>query len=113
MKNTMNMLLIRSDILQNEKNGKNLSAAKRNKNVTEKFEILSDLCTKFDKYSGEERKKHLIRYLKSFAHRDAIPENYYETLKMITNKSNGTFERVKWIFSRGPFPKMRFFCDYL
>ena len=84
-----------------------------NKKVTEKFEILSDLCTKFDKYSSEERKEHLIRYLKSFAHRDAIPENYYETLKMITNKSNGTFERVKWIFSRGPFPKMRFFCDYL
>ena len=51
---------------------------KNTMNMPEKIEILSDLCTKFDKYSGEERKEHLIRYLKSFAHRDAIPENYYE-----------------------------------
>jgi len=32
-------------------------------NMPEKLEILSDLCTKFDKYSREERKDHLIRYL--------------------------------------------------
>ena len=56
----------------------NFSGAKRKKNMIDKFGIISDLCTKFDKYSGKERKKHLVRYLKSFAHRDAIPENYYE-----------------------------------
>ena len=56
----------------------NFSGAKRKKNMTEKFGIISDLSTKFDKYSGKERKEHLIRYLKSFAHRDSIPENYYE-----------------------------------
>ena len=56
----------------------NLSDAKRPKIVTEKFEMLSDLCTHFDEFSGSQRKETLIRYLKSFAYRDSVPENYYE-----------------------------------
>ena len=51
----------------------NLSDAKRPKVVTEKFEMLSDLCTHFDKFSGSQRKENLIRYLKSFANRDSVP----------------------------------------
>ena len=56
----------------------NLRHAKRPTIVTEKFEILSDLCTHFDEFSGSQRKETLIRYLKSFAYRDSVPENYYE-----------------------------------
>ncbi len=56
----------------------NLSDAKRPKVVTEKFEMLSDLCTHFYKFSGSKRKGNLIRYLKSFVNRDSVPENYYE-----------------------------------
>ena len=53
----------------------NLNAAKT---VTEKFEILHDLCESFDKFSASERKQNLFKYLGLFARRDPIPEDYYE-----------------------------------
>ena len=37
-----------------------------------------DLCNDFDKFSGSQQKENLIRYLKSFADRDSVPENYYQ-----------------------------------
>ena len=61
-----------------------LNSAKRPKIVTEKFEILTDLCDAFDQFSGSERKTNLIGYLKhnvqreTFSHRDAVSGNYYE-----------------------------------
>ena len=56
----------------------NLNEAKRSKTVTEKFEILHDLCESFDKFSASERKQNLFKYLGLFARRDPIPEDYYE-----------------------------------
>ena len=55
-----------------------LNAAKRSKTVTEKFEILHDLCESFDKFSASERKQNLFKYLGLFARRDPIPEDYFE-----------------------------------
>ena len=58
----------------------NLKDAKRKKTVTEKFEILHDLCESFDKFSASERKQNLFKYLGLFARRDPIPEDYHENL---------------------------------
>ena len=46
--------------------------------MTEKFEILQDLCQAFDNFSKSERKLHLFKYLGLFSRRDAIPDQYYE-----------------------------------
>ena len=60
---------------------KHLNSAKRPKIVTEKFEILTDLCDAFDQFSGSELKTNLIGYFKHFSHRDAVSDNYYEDPK--------------------------------
>jgi len=50
--------------------------------MTEKFEILQDLCEAFDNFSEPERKLNLsrikLKYLGLFSSRDAIPDQYYE-----------------------------------
>ena len=46
--------------------------------MTEKFEILQDLCEAFDNFSEPERKLNLFKYLRLFSTRDAIPDQYYE-----------------------------------
>ena len=46
--------------------------------MTEKFEILQDLCEAFDNFSEPERKLNLFKYLGLFSRRDAIPDQYYE-----------------------------------
>ena len=43
--------------------------------MTEKYEILQDLCEAF---SESERKLKLFKYLGLFSRRDAIPDQYYE-----------------------------------
>ena len=46
--------------------------------MTDKYEILLDLCEAFDNFSESERKLHLFKYLGFFSRRDAIPDQYYE-----------------------------------
>ena len=46
--------------------------------MTEKFEILQDLCEAFDNFKESERKLNLFKYLGLFSRRDAIPDQYYE-----------------------------------
>ena len=46
--------------------------------MTEKYEILQDLCEAFDNFSESERKLKLFKYLGLFSRRDAIPDQYYE-----------------------------------
>ena len=46
--------------------------------MTEKFEILQDLCEAFDNFTESERKLNLFKYLGLFSRRDAIPDQYYE-----------------------------------
>ena len=46
--------------------------------MTEKFEILQDLCEAFDNFTVSERKLNLFKYLGLFSRRDAIPDQYYE-----------------------------------
>ena len=55
-----------------------LSVVRRPKTMTEKFEILQDLCEAFDNFSEPERKLNLFKYLGLFSRRDAIPDQYYE-----------------------------------
>ena len=45
--------------------------------MTEKYEVLQDLCEAFDYFSESERKRNLFKYL-GFSRRDAIPDQYYE-----------------------------------
>ena len=45
--------------------------------MTEKYEVLQDLCEAFDNFSESERKLNLFKYL-GFSRRDAIPDQYYE-----------------------------------
>ena len=56
----------------------NLSLVRRPKKMTEKFEILQDLCEAFDNFTESERKLNLFKYLGLFSRRDAIPDQYYE-----------------------------------
>ena len=47
--------------------------------MTDKYEILQDLCEAFDNFSESERKLYLFnKYLELFSRRDAIPDQYYE-----------------------------------
>ena len=46
--------------------------------MSEKYEVLQDLCEAFDNFSESERKRNLFKYLGSFSRRDAIPDQYYE-----------------------------------
>jgi len=46
--------------------------------MTEKLEILQDLCKAFDNFTESERKLNLFKYLGLFSRRDAIPDQYYE-----------------------------------
>ena len=46
--------------------------------MTEKFEILQDLCEAFDNFTESEGKLNLFKYLGLFSRRDAIPDQYYE-----------------------------------
>ena len=50
--------------------------ADRPKTMTEKFEILQDLCEAFDNFSEPERKLNLFKYLGLFSRRDAIHDQY-------------------------------------
>ena len=56
----------------------NLSVVRRPKKMTDKYEILLDLCEAFDNFSESERKLNLFKYLGLFSRRDAIPDQYYE-----------------------------------
>ena len=56
----------------------NLQCAKRRKKVTERFEILHDLCESYDRFSANERKNNLFKYLGLFFRRDNCPDKYYE-----------------------------------
>ena len=56
----------------------NLQCAKRRKEVTERFEILHDLCESYDRFSANERKNNLFKYLGLFSRRDNCPDKYYE-----------------------------------
>ena len=51
---------------------------RRPKKMTDKYEILLDLCEAFDNFSESERKLNLFKYLGLFSRRDAIPDQYYE-----------------------------------
>ena len=44
--------------------------------MTEKYEILQDLCEAFDNLSESERKLNLFKYLGLFSRQDAIPDQY-------------------------------------
>merc|ERR1711911_246176 len=44
--------------------------------ITEKYEVLQDLCEAFDNFSKSERKLNLFKYLGLFSRRDAIPDQY-------------------------------------
>ena len=46
--------------------------------MTEKYEILQDLCEAFDNFSESERKLNLFKYFGLLSRRDAIPDQYYE-----------------------------------
>ena len=46
--------------------------------MSEKYEILQDLCEAFDNFSESERKLNLFKYLGLFSRRDAIPDQYNE-----------------------------------
>ena len=46
--------------------------------MTEKYEILQDLCEAFDSFSESEGKLYLFKYFGLFSRRDAIPDQYYE-----------------------------------
>ena len=46
--------------------------------MTDKYEILLDLCEAFDNFSESERKLHLFKYLGLFSRRNAIPDQYFE-----------------------------------
>ena len=46
--------------------------------MTEKYEILQDLCEAFDNFSESESKLYLFKYLGLFSRRDAIPDQHYE-----------------------------------
>ena len=48
------------------------------KKMTDKYEILLDLCEAFDNFSESERKLHLFKYLGLFSRRNAIPDQYFE-----------------------------------
>ena len=56
----------------------NLSVVRRPKRITDKYEILQDLCEAFDNLSESERKLNLFKYLGLFSRRDAIPDQYYD-----------------------------------
>ena len=46
--------------------------------MTDKYEILLNLCEAFDNFSESERKLNLFKYLGLFSRRDAISDQYYE-----------------------------------
>ena len=46
--------------------------------MTEKYEVLLDLCEAFDYFSESERKRNLFKYL-GFSRRDAIPSAHRNT----------------------------------
>ena len=56
----------------------NLALANRRARISEKFEILYDLCESFDHLSASQRKENLLKYLGLFARRDPIPDECYE-----------------------------------
>ena len=51
---------------------------KRRKFVTERFEILHDLCDSYDKLSEIEKKNQLFKYLGLFSRKDNVPDEYYD-----------------------------------
>ena len=55
-----------------------LSVVKRRKFVTERFEILHDLCDSYDKLSEIEKKNQLFKYLGLFSRKDNVPDEYYD-----------------------------------
>ena len=74
----------------------NLSVVRQPKRMTDKYEILQELCEAFDDFSESERKLNLFKYLGFFSRRDAIPGQYYENpgyleslfkLKLYLNKN--------------------------
>ena len=51
--------------------------------MTEKYEVLQDLCEAFDNFSESERKLNLFKYLELFSRRDAIPDQYPDDLETV------------------------------
>ena len=90
----------------------NLSVVRQPKRMTDKYEILQELCEAFDDFSESERKLNLFKYLGFFSRRDAIPGQYYENpgyleslfkLKLYLNKNFYVIEQLLLASERARF----------